>query len=144
MGSLGVMASKRSSWRCATGNRPARMSAAALSRTTERIRSWKSSVWRVLVAAAAAAPCVDLRHRVQDMLGLDVALERERVAMGDVRQLVADDHCQLRLVVEAAEEPRVHVDVAVRQREGVQRRVAQDAELEAGPARAAYLLGGQP
>ena len=63
--------------------------------------------------------------------------------MGDVRHLVAQDHRELGLVVEPRQEPRVHVHVAVRHRERVERGIAHDAEPEAGPAGGLHLVRQQ-
>ena len=79
------------------------------------------------------------QDRVEDLLVPRVAVEAQRVPVGDVRRLVAQDHRELGLVVEPREQPRVHVDAAVRHRERVERRVAHDAEPEARPARGLHL-----
>lgn len=64
--------------------------------------------------------------------------------MRHVRHLVAEDRGQLRLVVEPREESRVDEDRPVGQREGIQRGIAQDVELEAGAAGRSDLRRRQP
>ena len=58
-----------------------------------------------------------------DRLVARAALELEGVAMGRVRLLVAQDHRQLRLVLQTRQEPRVHVDRAGGKGEGVEGRI---------------------
>ena len=78
-----------------------------------------------------------------DLLVLRVAVEHERVAVRDVRQLVAEDHGQLRFVLDTAQEPGVDVDLAVRHGEGIERRVAEDGDAGGGRARLLGFLGDE-
>src|SRR5256884_31785 len=145
------------------------MSRSAFSRTTVRIlRPNSSEVLTLSAAAAAAAYWVltssvgvsgllpgpggygntdtrhDRRHGEANLLVSLVTLEPERVAARDVGHLVAEDHRELSLVVEPAQEPRVHVDAAVRHRERVERRVAHHAEPEPRPPGRPHPVGQEP
>ena len=85
----------------------------------------------------------DPRHGEEDLLVSRVSVELESVAVRHVRHLVAEDHRQLGLVLKPAEQPRVHVHLAVGHGEGVEGGVLQHDDPHGGSARLPRLLRHQ-
>jgi hypothetical protein len=65
----------------------------------------------------------------------------ERVAADDVGHLAPQDQRELRLALDGGEQPRVHDEPPVRPRERVQRRIADDADLQLRAPRRARGVG---
>src|SRR2546426_622957 len=84
---------------------------------------------------------LQLTGPVENLRAVAVAGERDEVPVVHVRQLVAEDGGELRLVLETAQESGVDEDAALRHGERGQGRIAENDELDDGPARSSVEPG---
>ena len=108
------------------------------SRSNSRVKPICAVIALACPMAAAAEPSWELRARIASAIAASIAIDicpslahhARHVVLGHVRDFVRQHRGQFRFALRGDDQSGMHADVAARQREGVERGILDQEELE--------------